>query len=146
MTTSGRDDGFMDTDTTTLTRTIDTHLAGYCEPDRTRRLELLTVAWQPDGQLLDPPLDGQGVVSIAELVDAVLAHYPDHRFERTTEVDEHHGVARYGWVLTAPDGTPAVTGTDVVELGDDGKLARVVGFFGELVALDPAALDRAAAR
>ncbi len=134
----------MDTDTTTLTRTIDTHLAGYCEPDRDRRLELLGAAWQPDGQLLDPPLDGAGIETIADLVDAVLAHYPAHRFARTTEVDEHHGYARYGWVLTAPDGTPAIIGTDVVELGDDGKLVLVVGFFGELVALDQAALDEAA--
>ena len=133
-------------DTTTLTRTIDTHLAGYCEPDRERRLELLTAAWNPAGRLLDPPLEGQGIDAIAELVDAVLAHYPGHRFERTTEVDAHHGYARYGWTLTGPDGTTAITGTDIAEVDDDDKLVGVVGFFGELVTLDPAALDRAAAR
>ena len=141
----------MNDDTTTLTRTIDAHLAGYCEPDRERRLELLTAAWNPAGRLLDPPLEGQGIDAIADLVDAVLAHYPGHRFERTTEVDEHHGYARYGWTLTGPDGVTAITGTDVAELGDDDKLIGVVGFFGEMVAIDtPAldtpALDQAAAR
>ena len=33
--------------------------------------------------------------------------------------------------LTAPDGTVAVTGTDVVEVDDAGRLLRIVGFFGD---------------
>jgi hypothetical protein len=118
------------------TTTIDTHLAGYCEPDATRRLELLTGVWATDGELLDPPLEGTGPEAIAGLVDAVLAHYPAHRFERTTGVDEHHERARYGWALVGPDGTAAVTGLDVAEFDGDGRLRRIVGFFGDLPARD----------
>lgn len=114
------------------TTTIDTHLAGYCEPDATRRLELLSGVWADDGELLDPPFDGTGPDAIAGLVDAVLTHYPEHRFERTTGVDAHHAFARYGWALVAPDGAVAVAGVDVAQLDDEGKLVRVVGFFGDL--------------
>lgn len=121
------------TDTTSTSTLVDTHLVAYAEPDRARRTELLGQVWADDGQLLDPPLDGTGVAAIADLVDAVLAHYPEHRFRRTTVVDEHHGFARYGWELAGPDGTVAVTGTDVVEIVD-GRIARVVGFFGDLAA------------
>ncbi|UDY36160.1 hypothetical protein [Dermatobacter hominis] len=115
------------------TRAIDTHLRAYCEPDATVRAELVAAAWEADGVLVDPPFDGAGHDGIAAMADAVLAHYPAHTFERTTEVDAHHAFARYGWALVAPDGTPAVTGTDVVEFGEGGRIARVVGFFGDPV-------------
>lgn len=115
-----------------LTTTIDTHLRAYCEPDRVRRVDQLEQAWAPGGVLLDPPFDGRGIDGIADMVDVVLEHYPDHRFVRTTVVDAHHGSARYGWSLDAPDGTPAVTGIDVADVDETGRLTRVVGFFGDL--------------
>lgn len=122
------------TDTTLvdLESTVDTHLAGYCEPDATRRLELLRRAWSENGRLVDPPFDGTGPDGIAALVDAVLEHYPAHTFRRTSAVDTHHTSARYGWELVAPEGTVAVAGTDFVTLDDAGRLATVVGFFGDL--------------
>jgi hypothetical protein len=123
---------------TSLDDTIDTHLDGYCEPDRERRVELLTEAWTPAGRLVDPPLEGSGIDAIVELVDAVLVHYPQHRFVRTTEIDAHHGFARYGWALVDPEGTAAVTGTDIAEFGADGKLVSVIGFFGDLTPVERA--------
>jgi len=120
----------------TLTRNIDAHLAGYCEPDATRRADLLAGAWVADGVLIDPPMDGAGVEAIAGLTDVVLQHYPGHRFQRTTAVDAHHDVARYGWSLVAPDGTTAVTGIDVVEVDGDQKLKRIIGFFGDMTPKD----------
>ncbi len=111
---------------------VDAHLAGYCEPDPTRRLEILSGVWSRDGRLVDPPFEAASPAEIATLVDAVLTHYPDHTFRRTTTVDLHHEFGRYGWELVAPDGTIAVTGTDVVTVNADGQLATIVGFFGEL--------------
>ena len=115
-----------------ITNTIDTHLAGYCEPDQAKRADLLSAAWTSAGELIDPPLEGRGVDAIGDLVDAVLTHYPEHRFQRTTAVDEHHGFARYGWALVSAEGTAAVTGTDFAQVDEDGKLMRVIGFFGDL--------------
>lgn len=117
---------------TDITAIIDTHLAGYAEPERAKRAELIAEAWNEDGVLLDPPFDGAGHAGIAGMVDVLLQHYPDHRFERTTDVDAHHDHARYGWALVAPDGATAVEGVDFAELDGDGKLVRVVGFFGGL--------------
>jgi hypothetical protein len=121
-----------DTNVVDLESTVDRHLAGYCEPDATRRLELLRTAWSPAGLLVDPPFEGTGPDGIAALVDAVLEHYPAHTFRRTSGVDAHHAHARYGWELVAPDGTVAVAGTDIVTLADDGRIATIVGFFGDL--------------
>lgn len=120
------------TDTQSGTANIDMHLEAYALADAARRDELVATAWNADGELLDPPLEGHGRAEISALADVVLTHYAGHRFVRTTAVDSHHGFARYGWDLTGPDGSVAVSGVDVVQFDDDGKLLRVVGFFGPL--------------
>src|SRR3954447_10851860 len=119
-------------DTTTIVDTIDMHLQAYAMAAPERRNGLAAAAWNPDGELFDPPLEGRGLAEISALADVVLTHYADHRFVRTTAVDAHHGFARYGWELIGPDGTVAVGGTDVVQFDDAGKLLRIVGFFGPL--------------
>ena len=115
-----------------LAGTIDTYLDAYGEPDAARRMQLIEQVWAADGRLLDPPLDGQGHAGISALTDVVHAHYPGHTFRRTTAIDAHHDVARYGWELVAADGAVAVAGLDVAEFGADGRIVRVLGFFGEL--------------
>ena len=118
------------TDTITLETTVDTWLAAYCEPDAGRRAELVEQVWVPDGELVDPPLAGTGHATLVALAGAVLEHYPDHTFRRTTAIDAHHVYARYGWELVGPDGAVAIAGQDLVEVADDGRLRKVVGFFG----------------
>jgi hypothetical protein len=119
---------------TTITDTIDAHLEAYALADADRRNALVAANWNAAGSLTDPPMSGRGHAEISALADIVLTHYAGHRFERTTAVDAHNGFARYGWNLVAPDGAIAVSGTDFVEFDDDGKLLRIVGFFGPLEA------------
>ena len=130
------------TDATTTTETaptapaledvVDAHLAAYCDADAGRRATAVTANWTPDGRLVDPPMEGTGHDEIAALTDVVLQHFPGHTFRRTTAVDRHHEFARYGWELVGPDGAVAVSGLDVVRVADDGRIAGVVGFFGDL--------------
>ncbi len=119
---------------TDLSATIDAHLAAYCDPDASRRVNAVERTWADNGRLVDPPFEGSGPDEIGAMADAVLAHYPGHTFRRITAVDEHHEFARYGWELTGPDGVASVTGTDFVQLDADGRLLCIVGFFGDLPA------------
>ena len=131
--TSPASDG---TDTITIvSRAVDTHLNAYCEPDPGTRAELLAAVWAPTGSLIDPPFDGQGLDAIAGMADVLLTHYAGHTFRRTTDVDTHHNLGRYGWELVGPDGTVAVAGTDVVEFDTEGRIERIVGFFGSMTAV-----------
>jgi hypothetical protein len=114
-----------------ITTVVDKHLAGYCEPDPAVRTELIAAAWAETASLIDPPFDGSGRDGIAAMTDVVLTHYAGHTFRRTTDVDTHHQFGRYGWALVAPDGAVAVSGTDFIEFNDDGRLVRIVGFFGD---------------
>jgi hypothetical protein len=116
----------------TSSATIDSHLEAYALADVDRRNALVAANWNADGELLDPPLEGRGHAEISALADMVLTHFAGHRFERTTVVDAHHGYARYGWDLIGPDGAVSVSGTDIVQFDEAGKLLRIVGFFGPL--------------
>ncbi len=120
------------TTTTDITATIDSHLEAYALADADRRNSLVAANWNADGELIDPPLQGRGHSEISALADAVLTHFAGHRFVRTTAVDAHNGFARYGWDLVGPDDAVAMSGIDVVQFDDAGKLLRIVGFFGPM--------------
>jgi len=120
----------MQVQTASLNHLVDTHLAAYAEPDAARRLELLRGVWSREGRLVDPPFESRGHQGISEQAAALLAQFPGHRFERTTAVDAHHDMLRYGWRLLSPAGTPVVEGIDIADVDVDGRLSRVVGFFG----------------
>ena len=117
-----------------LETTIDTWIEAYGEPDAARRKELIGRVWSADGRLVDPPLEGSGHAGINDMADALQTQFPGHTFRRTSRIDGHHNFARYEWAMVAPDGTAVLSGLDVVEVGDDGTLRRVVGFFGPLAA------------
>ncbi|MBX3644088.1 MAG: nuclear transport factor 2 family protein [Rubrivivax sp.] len=122
-----------------IQRLIDDHLAAYADPDRQRRSAAVQRLWAEDAELVDPPLAARGHAQIVAQADQLLAHFPGHRFQRSSGIDLHHGVARYGWRLYAPDGTVALEGIDIAQLDARGRLARVTGFFGPLPALETAA-------
>src|SRR5947209_4414466 len=125
----------MTTNTTTTpdrTRVIDACFAALVEPDPARRAELVAEGWTPDATFVDPLFAATGHDEIATIADAVVSGYPGQRFVRTTELDEHHDIVRYGWALVATDGSVTVEGLDVAELAEDGRIRKVTGFFGEL--------------
>jgi hypothetical protein len=66
------------------------------------------------------------------MVDAVQAQYPGHRFGRVSGIDAHHDQLRFAWQLVDPDGAVAAAGIDVGTVAPDGRLQRIVGFFGPL--------------
>lgn len=126
---------------TDLVQSIDIYLDAYGESDATRRDELIRRVWATDAALVDPPIDGTGHAGISEVAATVQSHYPGHTFRRSSGVDEHHGFARFEWDLVAPDGTVALSGLDIAEVGADGYLRRIVGFLGPIPAWDATEAD-----
>jgi hypothetical protein len=122
----------MNTITNDLTATVDGYLTAYGDPDPASRAELIASVWAEDGQLVDPPLTGEGHDGISAMAEAVQQQFAGHRFRRTSAVDAHHDRLRFAWELVAPNGDVVLTGVDVGELAEDGRLRRITGFFGEL--------------
>ncbi|HET6951044.1 MAG TPA: nuclear transport factor 2 family protein [Acidimicrobiales bacterium] len=127
------------TDTTTtgpaiedVTATVDAYFAMLNEEDPTRRAALAAQAWTEDGYYHDPLLEAKGHDALVDMVAGVHAQFPGQRFTRTSGVDAHHRVIRFGWQLADPAGAVTVAGLDVAIVADDGRLASLAGFFGPL--------------
>jgi hypothetical protein len=104
------------------------------EPDEAARRALLERVWANDGVYVDPT----AVVCGREAFVAHMARFqerlPGHSLVQTTVVDEHHGRLRFGWRMLDPDGAAVLDGIDFGVLDEDGRLLRIVGFFGPLAA------------
>jgi hypothetical protein len=118
------------TETTTIEQTIDTYFAMWNEADRAKRLERIAEAWVADGHYVDPLSDVTGHEALADMVEGVRSQYPGATLQRTSDIDAHHNVARFGWSATGADGADIVDGIDVCVIAGDGKLQALAGFFG----------------
>jgi hypothetical protein len=116
--------------TTSHDALVERYLGAWNATDPTARLALVAAAWCEQGRYRDPALAADGHAAIAAMVEAVQQRFPEHEFRRTGGIDAHDDRLRFGWEL-APraGGAPAVRGVDFAELGPDGRLARVTGFF-----------------
>jgi hypothetical protein len=124
------------TNTTTTVDQLDLRVASYLEAwnetDPARRLAHCQAAFTRDAHYVDPFVDATGPGEIAEFIGGMQSQFPDHRLERTTSVDAHHAVARFGWAGYAPDGAVAFAGIDVAILAEDGRISGLAGFVGDL--------------
>jgi len=123
------------TDTTSVTRAIDTYFAFLNETDATTLRRLANEAWTDDARYVDPHHDGRGREVLVALVEEVHARYAGFTFKRSTGIDAFGSQARYGWQFNAQDGSIVLAGEDHATLSDDGRLQQVTGFHGELPAL-----------
>ena len=103
--------------------------------DGSDRRRLLEEALTEDCELVEPRGRFPGRDAIIERIDGFTNRFPGARVDITSNVDEHNGFGRYAWRIVDQGGTEVLRGIDVVERGTDGRLRRVVMFFGELEAI-----------
>ena len=114
-----------------VTSVVDAYFAMWNETDSAARAALIERAWTDDARYVDPMLEADGYAALSQMVEGVHAQFPGHTFRRLSAVDAHHDRVRFAWDLVAPDGAVTVAGIDVGELGPDGRLRSIAGFFGE---------------
>ena len=103
----------------------------WTETDARRRLALLELAWA-DGAVYCDPLDRVvGRDALAAHIAATQAALPGVQVAVTTEPVRHHDAAFFRWSMTDASGATLMTGFDVVQLADDGRIARLTGFFDQ---------------
>lgn len=119
-------------DAAELTALIASYAAAWSESDRTARETLLERVFAVDGTYTDPTVDLAGRAALVTHIGRFQERSPGARIEPISVVDAHHGQLRFAWRLALPDGTVVVEGLDYGELTRDGKIKRIVGFFGPL--------------
>jgi hypothetical protein len=112
---------------------LDLMLAAWNESEPGKVRGILDKALAPDVHFLDPSIDVTGIEGFEANVHEVHARIPGAVYSRTSGVDSHHNLFRYHWAIHR-DGNLVVPGFDVTELDSDGRVQRVLGFFGPLAA------------
>ena len=117
-------------DKSAITKTLTQYMAAWNEPDHTARHALLAQCWNDSGVYLDPNVSLDGRDALAAKIGEVMASRPGARLEFMSGIDVHHNVVRFLWRLVRADGTCGDTSIDFGEIGADGRLVKIVGFFG----------------
>ena len=87
------------------------------------------MAWAPYATYCDRLALVRGREALSELIGQTQAGLAGGRIEVTAETVRHHDSAHFPWAITGLDGAVVMTGFDVVQLDDDGRITRLTGFF-----------------
>lgn len=115
---------------------IDALVAVYCaawnEIDPEARGKLLQQVWADDGVFVDPTSDVVGREALSQAIAGFQKQFPGARIEMASRTDRHHDVIRFSWRAIGADGATLIEGIDFGELDDQGRLRKIVGFWGPL--------------
>ena len=111
---------------------IDSYDQAWNAPDADSRLSFLEAALSDDCELIEPNGRFAGRLEILERIAGFANRFPGARVKIATDIDAHSGFARYGWEIVDPQGKLLLEGIDVVEASSDGRIQRILMFFGIL--------------
>ena len=115
--------------------TIDNMLAAWNERDLSRVRGRFEAVLAPDIAFIDPTIETHGLDEFEENVRDFRSKYPQANIRRASGIDSHHNLHRYSWEI-AIEAKVILVGFDVAETAEDGKVCRVLGFFGPLPQLN----------
>ena len=104
--------------------------AAWNETNESKRRALLEQSWADGGVYTDPQSHVEGREALLALIAGFQQQAPGARIVATSGVDSHHGKLRFTWKMAGADGTTIIEGIDFGELAPDGRIQRIVGFFG----------------
>jgi hypothetical protein len=117
---------------------LDAYARAWRHAEEAAVRQILLPCWAERGRYVSPFVDPVfGVDGLTELILDHQALFPDAAMDHLGEPVLHHDQACWRWVLssTAPiriQGTDfgrMLSGLDVVQFGDDGRITSVVAFF-----------------
>ncbi len=109
---------------------VQTYMQAWNERDTGFRQELLGQCWGADAVYVDPSVQLAGREALSDRISSVQLERPGSRLEFVSDIDAHHSVVRFLWRVVRADGSFGDTSTDFGEVGLDGRLKKMVGFFG----------------
>lgn len=110
---------------------LDNMLAAWNSSDEAEVRQLTESAMEHNVHFVDPNHNIMGREAFIAMVRAVQEKIPGAVYSRASRVDLQNNHCRYHWAIHK-DGNLLMSGFDVTEVNDGGKIVKVIGFFGEL--------------
>ncbi len=111
---------------------IAAYMAAWNEDDPETRMALLESCWAEAGIYCDPGVYLVGRQALSERIATIRAGRPGASLVQLTPLECHHDALRFHWHLLRADGSTGPRSLDIGITDADGRLSRMIGFFGEL--------------
>ncbi len=115
---------------------IEAFVAAWHATDAEALRTLVRRCWADDAVLTLPSGEHTGRDALVAEIGRTTAAWPENSRVAISAVDEHHGWLRYRWTIAAPDGAIVGQGLHVGERAPDGRLRRIVAFYGPPPSVD----------
>ncbi len=109
--------------------------ASWNETDDAKRTVLLEESWADDGVYRDPQGTAIGRAALVAHIGGFHAMFPGRSIDFASGVDVTEAGLRWAWVMHNGDAVE-LEGMDFGELAPDGRIQRIVGFFGPFPPLE----------
>jgi hypothetical protein len=110
---------------------LDRMLAVWNSSDDAEKHALCDAALEHNVHFVDPNHNIVGRAAFLAMVASVQKLIPGAVYSRASQIDCQNNHCRYHWAIHQGDKL-LMSGFDVAEINDAGKVVKVVGFFGEL--------------
>ena len=117
-------------DGTAITKIVTHYMAAWNEREAAARDTLLEACRSDGGIYVDPNVSLIWREALGGHIAKVRASRPGARLEFMSGIDVHHNVVRFLWRLVRVDETCGDISIDFGEVGPDGRLVKIAGFFG----------------
>lgn len=111
---------------------VEAYVALWSEPDPARWPDLLARCWTETSEIIGPGYRFRGVQAVLDELARWRREQPGWRAVQTSGFDRHGDWVRFTIAVHDAGGVPRSEGWDVVELAPDGRIERVVTFWGPL--------------
>jgi hypothetical protein len=115
---------------------VSAYCAAWSITDRGARDRALALVWAEDGVYSDPDTYAKGVKGLSDAIADFQRSYAGTHFT-CSKPQSHHRFMRATWTLVRPDGAQVTHGVDFYDMAPDGRIQRIVGFFGPPPAATP---------
>ena len=106
-------------------------MAVWNSTDEDEKTELVNAALEHNVHFVDPNHNIVGRGAFLRMVAETQALIPGAAYRCSSEIGFQNNFCRYHWTIHN-DEKLLMSGFDVVEVNDAGRIVKVIGFFGEL--------------
>jgi uncharacterized protein YndB with AHSA1/START domain len=110
-------------------QSVDAWFSAWSDTDADSRTGALATIAAPDVRMQDRFSAVQGVDELSQHIGAAHKFMPGLRMEKSGTVRHCQGMVLVDWIAKGPDGQQRASGTNVFQLGEDGRIGSVTGFW-----------------